>query len=54
MKKEKVQRVLANACNAIRDGNHEKLYQVIAEITDGLLTSQHQATHSSSSSMAAK
>ena len=34
MKKEKVQRVLANARNAIRDGNHEKLYQVIAEITD--------------------
>ena len=36
MKKEKVQRVLANARNAIRDGNHEKLYQVIAEITDGV------------------
>ena len=36
IKKEKLQEVLANARNAIRDGDHQKLYQVIAEITDGV------------------
>jgi len=36
MKKEKLQGVLANARNAVRDDDHQKLYQVISEITDGV------------------
>ena len=36
MKKEKLQGVLSIARNAIRDGDHQKLYQVISEITDGV------------------
>jgi len=36
MKKEKLQAILTTARNAIRDGDYQKLYQVIAEITDGV------------------
>jgi FlaA1/EpsC-like NDP-sugar epimerase len=36
MKKEKLQGVLTIARNAIRDGDYQRLYQVIAEITDGV------------------
>ena len=36
MKKESLNAILAIARNAIRDGDHQSLYQVIAEITDGV------------------
>jgi len=36
MKKEKLQAILATARDAIRDGDYRRLYQVIAEITDGV------------------
>jgi FlaA1/EpsC-like NDP-sugar epimerase len=36
MKKEKLQGVLTIARDAIRDGDYQRLYQVIAEITDGV------------------
>ena len=36
MKKENLNAILANARKAIRDGDHQKLYQVIAEVTDGV------------------
>ena len=36
MKKEKLQAVLTIARDAIRDGDYQRLYQVIAEITDGV------------------
>jgi FlaA1/EpsC-like NDP-sugar epimerase len=36
MKREKLQTILASARDAIRDGDHQKLYQVIADITDGV------------------
>lgn len=36
MEQEELQAILANVRGAIRDGDHQRLYQVIAEATDGL------------------
>ncbi|MDA8716472.1 polysaccharide biosynthesis protein [Alphaproteobacteria bacterium] len=36
MKAEKLQTVLTTARDAIRDGDHQKLYQMIAEVADGV------------------
>jgi FlaA1/EpsC-like NDP-sugar epimerase len=36
MKKEELQAILANAREAICDGDHQKLYQVIAKVTNGV------------------
>ena len=36
LEKEKLNAILANARDAIRDGDHHSLYQVIAKVTDGV------------------
>ena len=36
MKQEELQAVLATARGAIREGDHQRLYQVIAKVTDGV------------------
>ena len=36
MKQEELQALLAAARGAIREGDHQRLYQVIAEVTDGV------------------
>jgi FlaA1/EpsC-like NDP-sugar epimerase len=36
MKQEELQALLATARGAIREGDHQRLYQVIAEVTDGV------------------
>ena len=36
MKRKELQALLTTARNAIRDGDHKKLYQVIAKVTDGV------------------
>ena len=36
MRQEELQALLANARDAIRDGDHQRLYQVIAKVTDGV------------------
>ncbi|MDA9985696.1 polysaccharide biosynthesis protein, partial [Alphaproteobacteria bacterium] len=36
MEHKRLQAILATARNAIRDGDHQRLYQVIAKITDGV------------------
>jgi len=37
IKKEKLQEILATASDAIRDGDHQRLFQVFAEISDGVV-----------------
>ena len=36
MKRDVLQELLTTARNAIRDGDHQKLYQIIAKVTDGV------------------
>ena len=36
MKRDKLQELLTAARDAIRDGDHQKLYQIIAKVTDGV------------------
>ena len=36
MKRDKLRGLLTNARDAIRDGDHQKLYQIIAKVTDGV------------------
>ena len=36
MKLDELEALLATARNAIRHGNHRKLYQIIAKVTDGV------------------
>jgi len=36
MKRDELQAILANARDAIRDGDHQKLYPIIAKVTDGV------------------
>jgi FlaA1/EpsC-like NDP-sugar epimerase len=36
MKPDKLQRLLTSARDAIHDGNHQKLYQIIAKVTSGV------------------
>ena len=36
IKRGELQSLLTNAQNAIRDGDHQKLYQVIAKVTNGV------------------
>ena len=36
MKRDELQGLLTTARDAIRDGDHQKLYQIIAKVTDGV------------------
>jgi FlaA1/EpsC-like NDP-sugar epimerase len=36
MKQSKLQAILTTASDAIRDGDHQKLYQIITKVTDGV------------------
>ena len=36
MKRDKLQRLLTTARNAVRDGDHQKLYKIIATVTNGV------------------
>lgn len=36
MKRDELHGLLTTACDAIRDGDHQKLYQIIAKVTDGV------------------
>jgi hypothetical protein len=36
MKRDKLQRLLTTARNAVRDGDHQKLYKIITTVTNGV------------------